>query len=128
MVDEDPKIPALARRRKTRGELDAAKGQRAAEKLAPLTFVVPPLATTLQNIQAVIATEVSFMQQEQRQEVRLDLNDAKKLQALTSALSQSINTEAEIKQGALDDMSDEELETALLEELEKIRSKRGAKL
>lgn len=122
---EEPKIPALARRRKTRDELDAAKADRLAGKQAPLTFVIPPLATTLQNIQSVIATEVSFMQQEQRGLVRLDAQAAKKLQALTSALSQSLHTESELKQSQLDDMSDEELETALLAELEKLRTKRS---
>jgi hypothetical protein len=102
----------------------AARGMKKAEQAAPLVFVVPPLAIALEAIQSVVATEVGFMQQEQQQLVRLSATDAKKLQALTSALAQSINTKKELSEEELGNMTDEELETQLVAELERLRAKR----
>lgn len=124
MADEDGKKgkrtdgQRLARR--------AADAMRKEEKLAPLVFVVPPLATALDAIQSVVATEVAFIQQEQaRDNTRLDAQDAKKLQALTGALAQSISAKRTLTDDELGKMSDEELEAALVEELEELRAKRS---
>lgn len=106
---------ALARR--------ASAQVKSASDSEPVVYVVPPIANALDAIQSVVATEVAFMQRAQIDGARLDLKDAKKLAALTSALAQATNTKRDVIDDELSNKTDAEIEAELVAELEAIRSR-----
>lgn len=106
---------------------DEAKQIRKAAETAPLAFVLPPIAQLLGTVQAVAGNELKAMlvEQEQNPGSRLSNDDAKKLATLTDALCKAHGAEKDLSDAELGKMTDEELEKSLLEELERIRSKKG---
>lgn len=123
------KLTRLPRTEDKRVERRAADAMRRQAKRAPLVFVVPPLATALEAVQSVVATEVAYMQQIQRQGTAMGITEAKKLQALTSSLVATIGAKRDLTDQELEGMSDEQLEARLVAELEEMRAKKkkGAK-
>lgn len=117
MTDKPKRDRTALARRATASVKNAAESE-------PTVYVVPPIANALDSIQSVVATEVAHMAKQQRNGTPMDLKDAKKLATLTAALAQATNTKRDLSEDELSGMSDEDVEAALVAELESIRSKR----
>lgn len=98
----------LARRR------EVAKAIRSTgAELAATALVVPAIAGTLDTIRRVIAREVALMEQIQNGGDKMGLSDAKKLQALTTALSNTESMDRARQADELSALSDSELQAEL---------------
>jgi hypothetical protein len=103
-----------------------AKGVRAVQVAAPLTFVIAPIQELLGTVQSIAGTELRKLAKDttENPERRMSEGEARKLATLTEAAVKAHEAGARISESDLESMTDEQIETAMLAELERIRAKR----
>lgn len=101
------------------------KEMRVAQIAAPITFVISPIQELLGTVQAIAGTELRKMAKDtEGEDRRMSEGETRKLATLTEAAVKANEAGARISESDLESMSDEQLETALVAELERIRAKR----
>lgn len=109
----------LARKRRFAGDL------RIAHAAAPLTFIISPIQELLGSVQAIAGSELRKMALDMEgPDRRMSEGEARKLSTLTEAAVKAYDATTRVSESDLETMSDEQLETAMLAELERIRAKR----
>lgn len=109
----------LARKRRYVKEL------RVAQTAAPITFVISPIQELLGTIQAIAGTELRKMALDMEgADRRMSEGEARKLGTLTEAAVKAHDAGTRFSESDLESLSDDDLETALLTEVERIRAKR----
>lgn len=84
-----------------------------------------PIAKVLATANHIVATELAFIQRDQATAgAPMSEKDAKRLLHLVSALEKSTTIGRQLSEAELTSLSDAELETELLAELERIRAKK----
>lgn len=102
------------------------KEMRVAQVAAPITFVISPIQELLGTVQAIAGAELRKMQLDtEGPDRRMSEGEARKLATLTEASVKAHDATTRVSESDLETMSDDQLETAMLSELERIRSKRG---
>lgn len=84
-------------------------------------LVVPPIAAIAGSVQRVVATELAALEQLQASGEGLSFDDARKLQALVTALTGSMAAEKSARADDLDGLSDAQLDAKLAEYASKAR-------
>lgn len=115
----------LARRRRQAREIKTDVAEAAAVVGPTAAYVQPALAAVLSTAQHVIAQEVAFMARDQQSGVRMDSSTAKALQSLMASLNTAVTLERQANEAHMDELTDAQLEAALLDELQQLRDKRG---
>lgn len=93
--------------------------EREGAKAVSLTYVMPDIATVLGQIQSVAGTEIERMARAQQTDPdsRLNLDEVKKLSALTTAVSEAHKTSKSLRDDDLQGMSLEDLKELLRDEI-----------
>lgn len=113
------KDTALARRRR-----DIVELAKVAEAM-PTAYVESPIHTVLSNAQSIVATELAFIRAAQARPNAGPMSpaEAKKVTNLVTALEKAVAIGRELSDHELSNLSDEELATQLMAELERLRAK-----
>lgn len=99
------------------------KEVRSAQIAAPITFVISPIQELLDTVQAIAGSELRRLGEDLKDRPMSE-GEARKLATLTDAAVKAHDAKTRVSDSDLETMSDEQLETAMLAELERIRSKR----
>lgn len=82
-------------------------------------FIQHPLQAILASAQRIVATELAYIEQAQRNGEPMTPAEAKKLSALVGSLVASATMEAKLNESEMGDLKDDELDRLLAAELEK---------
>lgn len=112
------KSPAAHRRRVIRDLAVVADS-------VPTAYVESPLEMTLARASRVVDTELAYIEKRQREPNGVGFVDAKTLLNLVSTLEKAVNISAALSDKQLSGMTEDELEAALVADLERIRAKKA---
>ena len=93
----------------------------------PITFVLPEIATTLDDIQAVVAGEAKRLRAKQGAAQAITVDEAKALGTLTSALIQSEKAKRELEEEGVGELTDEEVIVEMELQLAEAKKRVGKK-
>lgn len=98
---------------------------RVVQTAAPITFVIAPIQELLGTVQAIAGVELRKLAEDTKNvDRRMSEGETRKLATLTEAAVKAHEAGMRISESDLETLSDEQLETAMIAELERIRAKR----